>query len=85
MYRPPPIELLRAARVALGLDQRDLARLTGLSPRTIYRIEKGEARLESVLEVQLALERQGLRFIEETETRGPGFLLQKKGHTRGET
>lgn len=84
MYKPPSKNLLRAARVALGFDQQKLAELSGISVRTVYRVEKGDALLESVLEVQKALERAGVEFIDETESQGSGIRLPKDLGTAGE-
>ena len=78
MYKPPSKNLLRAARVALGFDQQKLADLSGMSVRTVYRVEKGDALLESVLEIQKALEREGIEFIDETDSKGSGIRLPKE-------
>lgn len=78
MYKPPPTNLLRAARIALGYSQEELAKLSGVSTRTIYRVETGGAQLDSILEVQGALVRAGIKFVDETELNGPGILLPKR-------
>lgn len=54
---------VRAARAALGLKQKELAKLAGVSPRTIFKIEnEGDARMESVFRVQQAFEKLGDNF-----------------------
>jgi DNA-binding XRE family transcriptional regulator len=61
--QPIPIPALRAARAAFGLKQNELAKLAGVSPRTVFKIEKeGDAKLESILLVQKAFERLGVTF-----------------------
>lgn len=41
---------MRAARVLLGLDQRDLAKLSGLSLPTIQRMESSEGSVRAVVD-----------------------------------
>lgn len=61
--QPIPIPALRAARAAFGLKQNELAKLAGVSPRTVFKIEKeGDASLESIFLVQKAFERLGVIF-----------------------
>ncbi|MER8911422.1 helix-turn-helix domain-containing protein [Mesorhizobium sp. M0854] len=68
--QPIPIPALRAARAALGLKQHELAKVAGVSPRTIFKIEKeGDARMESVFRVQQAFERLGVNFSWNKRTR----------------
>ena len=68
--RPIPIPALRAARAALGLKQHELAKLAGVSPRTVFKIEKeGDARMESVFRVQQAFEKLGVNFSWNKRTR----------------
>jgi len=72
-----PPALLRAARAALNLSQQELAKLSGVSPRTIYRIEKGDALIESMRVVQQALERSGVIFLpEDDNTKFPGIRVK---------
>ncbi|MBZ9892978.1 helix-turn-helix domain-containing protein [Mesorhizobium sp. BR1-1-6] len=70
IQQPIPIPALRAARAALGLKQNELAKLAGVSPRTIFKIEKeGDARMESVFRVQQAFEKLGVNFLWNKRTR----------------
>jgi transcriptional regulator with XRE-family HTH domain len=65
------------ARTALGLGVRDLAKLAGVSPDTIARLERGETlRQGTVTEIQGALERAGIQFIPENGG-GAGVRLAK--------
>jgi transcriptional regulator with XRE-family HTH domain len=58
---------LRAARALLGIDQRQLAELSGLSLPTIQRMEASEGvvrgNVDSLTKVVDALDRAGLELI----------------------
>ena len=60
---------LRAARALLGIDQRELARLAGLSLPTIQRMEASEGvirgNVESLMKLIAALEAAGIELINE--------------------
>lgn len=60
---------LRAARALLGLDQRTLAELAGVSLPTIQRMEASEGYVRGVVDtltkVVAALEREGIELISE--------------------
>ena len=60
---------MRAARALLGLDQRQLAELAGLSLPTIQRMEASEGQVRGVVEtlvkVILALESAGIELLGE--------------------
>jgi transcriptional regulator with XRE-family HTH domain len=60
---------LRAARALLGLDQRHLSELTGLSLPTIQRMEGSggliRGNVDSLTKLITALERAGVEFIGE--------------------
>ena len=60
---------LRAARVLLGIDQRRLAELSGLSVPTIQRMEASEAmvrgNVDSLVKLITALEGAGIELIDE--------------------
>lgn len=73
---------LRAARALLGLDQRRLAALAGLSLPTIQRMEASEGmirgKVESLVKLVAALEAAGVELIGEGATssgRGRGVRL----------
>ncbi len=67
----------RMARAALGLGVRDLAKLAGVSPDTVSRLERGEKlKDETVLSIGAALEKQGIIFVAENGE-GPGVRLKK--------
>jgi transcriptional regulator with XRE-family HTH domain len=70
---------IRAARVFLEWEQRDLAEKSGLSLPTIQRMEKAGLERSSVAnarKVQSALEAAGVAFIADGEG-GPGLCLRK--------
>jgi transcriptional regulator with XRE-family HTH domain len=60
---------LRAARVLLGIDQRRLAELSGLSVPTIQRMEASESMIrgnvDSLVKLITALEGAGIELIDE--------------------
>lgn len=71
-------DLLRAARVALDISAAELARMAGVSTRSLVRIEACEpVGLEVSLRVQKTLEQAGIEFLPETEAEGPGIRIRK--------
>jgi transcriptional regulator with XRE-family HTH domain len=74
-----PNELLRAARVALNIGQRELAKLSGVGQRTILRIERNDetVTLESRRRLQEAFEKEGITFIPADGTSGPGLRVRR--------
>jgi transcriptional regulator with XRE-family HTH domain len=60
---------LRAARALLGIDQRELAELAGLSVPTIQRMEASEdvirGNVDSLVKLVGALEKSGIELINE--------------------
>lgn len=69
----------KMARVALGLGVRDLARMAGVSPDTIARLERGEnLRHSTINKVRTALESAGIAFIDEN---GGGRGVRMRGPT----
>ncbi len=68
---------VRMGRAAVGWSVRELARIAGVTPNTISRIENGGDALASTLErLQTALENAGVIFIDADEE-GPGVRLRK--------
>ncbi len=68
---------LRAARALLGVDQRQLAEMAGVSLPTIQRMEASEGNVRGVVDtltkVIEALDRAGVELIgENAESRGGG-------------
>jgi transcriptional regulator with XRE-family HTH domain len=58
---------IRAARVLLGWRQQDLAKAAKIGLATLARIEQGQgiaqAHVATIVRIQTALEKRGLRFI----------------------
>src|SRR6202158_1405948 len=74
---------LRAARVLLGVDQRQLAELSGLSVPTIQRMEASETmvrgNVDSLVKLITALEAAGIELIDEgaaSSSQGRGVRLK---------
>lgn len=74
-----PSELLRAARVALDISQRELAKLSGVGQRTILRIEQNDptVSLDSRRRLQVAFEEAGIVFEPDDGKNGPGIRIRK--------
>lgn len=72
---------IRAARALLGWRQEDLAHASKTGLATIARIEQTEGpaqgRVSTIIRIQAALERSGIRFIE-PEGGGYGVILERK-------
>ena len=65
------------ARAATGLGVRDLAKLAGVSPDTVARVERGEdLRTATVEAIRRALEAAGVEFIPENGG-GAGVRLKR--------
>jgi transcriptional regulator with XRE-family HTH domain len=76
-YETLPI-LIKMARAALGLGIRDLARISGMAPDTIARLERGdELKRATIAQIRTALEDAGVEFIAGSNG-GVGVLLKKK-------
>lgn len=73
MLTPPQ---LRAARALLGIDQRTLARLAGVSLPTIQRMEASDGYVRGVVDtlikVVAALESSGIELISENSVSSAG-------------
>jgi transcriptional regulator with XRE-family HTH domain len=72
---------MRAARGLLGLSQDELAQRANLSVVTVKRLEAAGTEIrgsaQSAARIQRALEAQGVVFIDQDETHGPGVRLRK--------
>ena len=81
--------LCRAARALTGMEQHDLASLSGVSRSTIgaFEIKDESARLMGANNRALieAFERVGLQFIPENEMAGVGIRLRYPRHNRPDT
>ncbi|MCR9152421.1 MAG: helix-turn-helix domain-containing protein [Rhodobacteraceae bacterium] len=70
---------IRAARAALGWSADDLASASGISRRTIGKIENSEdapsTGVQTLLKLQSALEAAGIEFIG-TPDDGPGIRIR---------
>jgi transcriptional regulator with XRE-family HTH domain len=76
---------LRAARVLLGIDQRRLAKLSGLSVPTIQRMEASETMIrgnvDSLVKLITAFETAGIEMIDEgavSNSQGRGVRLKAR-------
>ena len=77
---------LRAARVLLGIDQRQLAELSGLSVPTIQRMEASEkmvrGNVDSLVKLITAFDAAGIEMIDEgavSNSQGRGVRLKVTG------
>ena len=68
----------KMGRAATGLGVRDLAKLAGVSPDTIARLERGEILRQSTVDsIRAALEAAGVEFIAENGG-GAGVRLKRE-------
>ena len=81
---------MRAARALLGIDQRELAELSGLSLPTIQRMEASDGNVRGVIDtltkVVEALERAGVELIGEnraSQEGGRGVRLKRAAQSSG--
>ena len=82
---------MRAARALLGIDQKTLAQLSGLSVPTIQRMETGPGNVRGVVDsltkVVEALDRAGVELIGEgarSDGRGRGVRLKSPDTLRSD-
>ena len=62
---------------ALGWGVRDLASRAGLAPNTVSRFENGaDARVDTLVQIQQALEREGIIFVPADNSGGSGVRLK---------
>ena len=74
-----PIQV-RMARAALGWGVRELAQKADLAPNTVSRFENGAgARVDTLTQIQEALEKAGAIFLPADSTAGPGVRLRATG------
>jgi predicted transcriptional regulator len=81
---------LRAARALLGIDQRELSRLSDVSLATIQRMEASEGNVrgvvDSLMKIVAALEAAGVELIGEnmrSDGGGRGVRLRQRGAAGG--
>lgn len=68
--------VFKGARIALGTSQLQLSEWSGVAPRTMVRIERGEAvRIASVTDVTDALARRGLTMLRDADGAFAGFRI----------
>ena len=78
MHMVPGANVLKAARIALGLSPDELAERAGISRRTLGRVEthpRSDRYLKGAAMVQQALEDRGVEFLRALATKGEGFRL----------
>jgi transcriptional regulator with XRE-family HTH domain len=80
---------LRAARVLLGIDQRRLAELSGLSVPTVHRMEASEkmvrGNVDSLVKLITAFDAAGIEMIDEgavSNSQGRGVRLKVTGSAK---
>lgn len=77
-------EQFKMAKAALGLSNPELAEATGLHRNTLNKLDKGEGKASTVQHVRLALEAQGVQFLEAgDEAQGTGVALNHPGGGSG--
>jgi transcriptional regulator with XRE-family HTH domain len=75
---------VRMARAALGWGVRDLGMKAGLSANTVSRFETGgSALVETLIQIQTALEKAGIVFISADQQGGPGVRLRDVPPSKG--
>ena len=75
-------EQFKMAKAALGLSNPDIAEITGLHRNTLNKLDKGAGKQSTVQHVQLALEVQGIQFLDTGETAlGAGVALKVQGES----
>ena len=72
-------EQFRMAKAALGISNPDLAEKTGLHRNTLNKMEQGDGKASTVQHVRLALEAEGVQFLESGQVAfGPGVAITRK-------
>ncbi|MDF3381951.1 MULTISPECIES: helix-turn-helix domain-containing protein [unclassified Sulfitobacter] len=71
-------EQFKMAKSALGLSNPDLAEIAGLHRNTLNKVDKGEGKASTVQHLRLALEAQGVQFLDSGEVAtGPGVAISR--------
>jgi transcriptional regulator with XRE-family HTH domain len=72
---------LRAARALLSWHQDELAKKAQIGLATLQRLERGEgvlaAHVSTAVKLQAALEKAGIRFLDQDDTGGIGVRLKR--------
>ncbi len=72
-------EQFKAAKAILGINNPELAEMTGLHRNTLNKLDRGEGKASTVQLVRLTLEAQGVQFLEGGQVAsGPGVALRKE-------
>ncbi|SFJ57204.1 hypothetical protein [Aerobium aerolatum] len=72
-------EQFRMAKAALGLSNPELAEKTGLHRNTLNKLDQGSGKSSTTQHVRLALEAEGIQFLEEGDAAGgPGVALRSQ-------
>ncbi len=70
-------EQFKMAKSALGLSNPELASIAGLHRNTLNKVDKGEGKPSTIQHLRLALEAQGVQFLETGDiARGPGVAVK---------
>lgn len=68
----------KMAKAALGLSNPELAEMTGLHRNTLNKVDKGEGKDSTIQHLRLALEAEGIQFLEAGATAdGVGVALKR--------
>jgi transcriptional regulator with XRE-family HTH domain len=78
-------EQVRMARAALGWGVRELGKQAGVSSNTVSRFENGAGTMVDTLkQIEEALEKAGIIFISPDNAGGPGVRLRKPQRSRAQ-
>ncbi|EXL03884.1 helix-turn-helix domain-containing protein [Brucella anthropi] len=71
-------EQFRMAKAALGLSNPELAEKTGLHRNTLNKLDQGSGKASTIQHVKLALEAEGVQFLDSGQVAsGVGVALKK--------
>jgi DNA-binding XRE family transcriptional regulator len=72
-------EQFKMAKSALGLSNPELAEMAGLHRNTLNKVDKGEGKASTIQHLRLALEAQGVQFLDSGEVAtGPGVAINRE-------